>query len=78
MVGAGDVGQENRPELAVVEQRLVEIGLVAVPGVVNGLQTRRRLQQQVGFQFARIGGLFRDVLIGRSPHYAFCNSSCSY
>src|SRR5581483_4845856 len=48
----GHRGQEDRPEFAVVKQRLMQIIFVAVPAVANRLQPRCRLQQQVGFQFA--------------------------
>ena len=39
-------------------------GLLVVPAVADRLQPRGRVQQQVGFQLTRIGGLLRDRAVG--------------
>jgi hypothetical protein len=49
--------QEHRPELAVVEQRLVELGPVLILGVVHGLQPSGSLQQKIGLEITRARGL---------------------
>ena len=41
-------GEKDRPELSVVQQRVAEIRLAAVPAVFDGLEARRGLEQQVG------------------------------
>ena len=52
IVRARHRSQENRPELAIVQQRLVDLIAVA-PVVVHRLQPRRGLEQQVRFQLTR-------------------------
>src|SRR5262245_55597006 len=70
MIGAGHRGEKDRPELAIVEERTVELCTLVVPTVVNGLQSRGSFQQQVGFQFTRIGDLLgdRSVRLRRALH----------
>jgi hypothetical protein len=51
---AGYVGQENGPEFAILEERVVELMLVALPVILDSLQTRRCAQQQIGLDLAWI------------------------
>src|SRR5215467_10622580 len=60
---AGDVGQENRPEFAIVEERGVEEMPVALPVILDGLQSRGRTEQQIGLHLAWICNLPRDIFI---------------
>src|SRR5262249_21554286 len=68
---AAGLAHEHRPELAIIEQRFVELGLgVVAPAFVDGLQPRRGLEQKAGFKLSRIGRLPRYVFVrlGRALH----------
>src|SRR3954447_15387619 len=58
MIDVGHIAHEHRPELAIVEQRIVELGFdtarnLAVPVFLHGLQTRGRLKQQRRLELTR-------------------------
>src|SRR5262249_26019429 len=61
---------ENRPELAIVSQSVVKLTGPALPRLLDGLQPRRRLQQQISLELPRICYFLgcRAVGLGRALH----------
>jgi len=57
-------GEENRPQPAIVEERVVEPLFLPVPGVADRLQLGRRLKQQGCFQLAGVRRLRRYLAVG--------------
>src|SRR5262249_11851286 len=64
VVGAGDGAEEDGPELAVVAQRELELGALAVPSVVDGLQLRCSFQKKTRLELTRTCDLLRHRSVG--------------
>ena len=67
MLALGGGREEHGPQLAVIEQRLVEVGALGFPLVADRLQPRGGLQEETGFKLPRRCNLLRYRSVSARP-----------